>query len=46
MGVRAQEIFSDIGIKVVVGALWEDPKQVVKDYLNCTLKKVENVCEH
>jgi len=46
MGVRAQEFFREMGIKVVTGAIGEDPVQVVKEYIAGLLKIGENVCDH
>jgi predicted Fe-Mo cluster-binding NifX family protein len=46
MGPRAQMFFSEMGIEVIIGALGEDPKELVKAYLNGTLVTGPNVCEH
>ena len=46
MGMRAQAIFSENRILVVVGAQGNDPEQVVLDYLRGTLAIGENVCDH
>jgi len=46
MGQRAQELFADQGIQVVVGAASEIPEKIVRDYLAGTLKVGENVCDH
>ena len=46
MGMRAQQLFAQYGIKVVVGAAGNDPEQIVKDYLKGTLETGENVCDH
>jgi len=46
MGGRAQQLFAQRGIKVVVGAPAEEPEKVVQQYLDGTLKTGENVCDH
>ncbi len=46
MGARAQSLFAQNNIKVVVGAAAGEPKQVVTDYLEGKLKTGENVCDH
>lgn len=44
MGVPAQKMIIDLGIKVIVGAANEDPEKLVLDYLNGNLKVVSNSC--
>jgi predicted Fe-Mo cluster-binding NifX family protein len=46
MGMRAQTLFQENRIHVVVGALGDDPQQVVIDHLNGTLATGDNVCDH
>jgi len=46
MGQRAQGLFAESGIKVVVGASGEDPEKIVAAWLAGTLKTGENVCNH
>jgi predicted Fe-Mo cluster-binding NifX family protein len=46
MGQRAQSLFAENGIKVVVGAPAEAPERVAADYLAGTLKAGTNVCDH
>ena len=46
MGQRAQGLFSQNGIKVVVGAPAEGPEDVVRAYLADTLEVGQNVCDH
>ena len=46
MGGRAQQLFAQNNIKVVVGAPGEEPETVVKGYLDGTLKTGANVCDH
>ena len=44
MGVPAQEMVKEKGIKVIVGAPIEEPEKLVLDYLNGNLKTVSNSC--
>ncbi len=46
MGPRAQQLFAQNGISVVLGAPAEAPEQVAAAYLNGTLQPGENVCDH
>lgn len=46
MGQRAQQLFADRGIRVVVGAPAEAPERLVEDYLAGTLQAGENICDH
>jgi predicted Fe-Mo cluster-binding NifX family protein len=46
MGGRAQALFSQNGIQVVVGAPAEEPEGLVAAYLDGTLKSGPNVCDH
>jgi predicted Fe-Mo cluster-binding NifX family protein len=46
MGQRAQGLFAENGIKVVVGAPAEAPDALVRAYLDGTLKTGGNVCDH
>ena len=46
MGMRAQQLFAQNGITVVVGAPGEPPEQLVSAYLNETLETGDNVCDH
>jgi ATP-binding protein involved in chromosome partitioning len=46
MGGRAQELFAQNGIQVVVGAPAESPDSLVAAFLNGTLRSGENVCDH
>jgi predicted Fe-Mo cluster-binding NifX family protein len=46
MGGRAQQLFSQHGIQVVVGAPAEAPEALVAAYLEGSLKSGENVCDH
>lgn len=46
MGQRAQDLFTQHGIHVVVGAPSDTPESLVGDYLAGTLQAGENVCDH
>lgn len=46
MGQRAQGLFAERGIKVVVGAQAEPPEDLVKAYLSGRLATGANVCDH
>jgi predicted Fe-Mo cluster-binding NifX family protein len=46
MGSRAQSLFVQQGIKVVVGARPEDPRTIVENYLSGTLETSDNACDH
>jgi len=46
MGQRAQGLFSESGITVVVGAPGEMPEDVVSAYLAGTLEAGQNICDH
>ena len=46
MGQRAQQLFTDNSIKVVVGATAETPEKLVEDYLAGTLQDGTNLCDH
>lgn len=46
MGARALNLFSQNGIQVITGAPNLPPEDLVKQYLNKTLKTGPNVCEH
>jgi predicted Fe-Mo cluster-binding NifX family protein len=46
MGQRAQELFAAKGIKVVVGAPFDDPEQIVNKYLSGKLESGSNLCDH
>ena len=46
MGSRAQAIFNDNRIEVVVGALGHDPEEAVLDYLEGDLATGDNICDH
>jgi len=46
MGQRAQGLFAENGIKVVVGAPAGEPEALVAAYLDGTLQTGANVCDH
>jgi len=46
MGSRAQQLFNQNDIKVVVGAPTDSPEALVKQYLNDNLLTGPNVCDH
>jgi len=46
MGSRAQALFSEHRIEVVVGVLGDDPEKVVLDYIKGGLATGDNICDH
>lgn len=46
MGQRAQTLFTEQDIKVIVGAPVEEPEILVKSYLANTLLTGDNLCDH
>jgi MinD superfamily P-loop ATPase/predicted Fe-Mo cluster-binding NifX family protein len=46
MGQRAQGLFAEQGIRVVLGASAETPERLVGDYIAGTLEVGENLCDH
>lgn len=46
MGSRAQAIFNENRIQVVVGVLGDDPEKVVLDYIRGELAIGDNICDH
>ena len=46
MGQRAQQLFTQNGITVVIGASVEPPEQLATAYLSGTLQTGENICDH
>ena len=46
MGRRAQQLFAQNDITVVVGAPAEGPEQLVSAYLSGTLEAGTNICDH
>ena len=46
MGQRAQQLFADSKIEVIVGAPAEQPEDIVLTYLKGELVSGENICDH
>ena len=46
MGQRAQQLFTQNDIKVVVGASSETPEDLVSAFLQDTLQTGDNICDH
>ena len=46
MGIRAQNLFSENRIEVIVGAVGDDPEKLVLAHLDGTLATGDNVCDH
>ena len=46
MGQRAQQLFAQNSITVMVGASAESPEKLVSAYLNGTLQAGDNICDH
>jgi len=46
MGQRAQSLFAQNGISVVVGASSASPETIVEQYLNQSLQTGLNLCDH
>lgn len=46
MGMRAQQLFAQNGIRVLCGASAREPEKVVADFLNGTLVTGANLCDH
>ena len=46
MGNRAQQLFTENNIKVVIGAPAEMPEKLVSDYVSGTLQSGANLCDH
>ena len=46
MGQRAQQLFAQNDIEVVVGAPSDTPENLVQTYLSGTMESGENVCDH
>lgn len=46
MGQRAQQLFTQDGIKVVIGASGQSPEELVSAYLQDTLETGDNICDH
>ena len=46
MGQRAQGLFKDHGIEVIVGAPVDTPDDIVREHLNNNLQTGTNICDH
>ncbi len=46
MGQRAQQLFTQNDIKVIVGASSDEPEEIVSAYLQGTLETGSNICDH
>ncbi len=46
MGQRAQDLFAQQGIQVLVGAPAETPEHLVGEFLSGTLQTGSNACDH
>jgi ATP-binding protein involved in chromosome partitioning len=46
MGQKAQSLFNQNGVKVVVGVAENDPEKAVLNYLQGSLKTGSNACDH
>jgi ATP-binding protein involved in chromosome partitioning len=46
MGIRAQGVFRENGIEVIVGAMESDPEKAVLNHLSGSLTTGNNVCDH
>jgi len=46
MGNRAQQLFAQNDITVIVGAPADTPEEIANAYLNGTLQAGDNVCDH
>jgi len=46
MGSRAQSLFQQNHIQVIIGAMESDPEKAVISYLNNALATEDNICDH
>ena len=46
MGRRAQDLFNQNGIEVVVGAPSDEPESLIQNYLTGALTTGDNLCDH
>ena len=46
MGSRAQALFDENRIEVVIGVLGDDPEKAVLDYIKGGLTTGDNICDH
>jgi predicted Fe-Mo cluster-binding NifX family protein len=46
MGSRAQALFQENRIEVILGVMETDPEKAVLNYLSGSLTKGDNICDH
>ena len=46
MGSRAQDLFNQSGINVLIGAPSDDPEKIIMNYLSDNLVAGDNICDH
>ncbi len=46
MGMRAQQLFAQAGVDVIVGAPSGSPEDIAQHFMNNTLETGDNVCDH
>ena len=46
MGMRAQQLFAQKGIRVVYGVASDTPKTIAKSFLDGTIVSGDNLCDH
>jgi len=46
MGRRAQLLFAESGVEIAVGAMAEDPRAIVEEFLSGALSTGDNPCDH
>lgn len=46
MGQRAQSLFSESGITVVIGASSVEPETIVGEWMEGSLRTGDNICDH
>lgn len=46
MGQRAQQLFAQNNIELIVGAVDTTPKELLEQYMNNKLQTGQNICDH
>ncbi len=46
MGQRAQQLFEQNNIELIVGAIDNSPQELVEQYMNNQLQSGQNICDH
>lgn len=46
MGRRAQDLFTEAGIRVIVGASTDEPRSLAEGFLASRLQTGDNICDH